>query len=260
MLTTITSAYAGTVVYPPGGSFGPRIQQDVQLVMLYTGEMEVVIDGVPHHVQAGTVTLLKPGHEESFTFAKQQETWHRWIAIHFDVLPEATRAHLNALPFSLPLTDEMNRLTDLMLSLMSSVPQNSQLVRSLALAALELYQLGRTAPSKKEKHPAVHQVLDYVRDHYSEEITLPLLAARGGVTPEHLIRLFRKQVEVTPMQHLWRFRIERSKELLMHTGLTVSEVALRCGFKTSHHLAALMKAQTGQTPTQIRSGHWAGER
>ena len=40
------SAYAGSVVYGPGGTYGPRRQHDLQLVLVHTGAMEVTIDGV----------------------------------------------------------------------------------------------------------------------------------------------------------------------------------------------------------------------
>ncbi|MCD9025398.1 AraC family ligand binding domain-containing protein [Cohnella silvisoli] len=75
--------------FPPGGRFGPRVQQDYQLVLLHTGQMTVYIDDVPHHVQPGHAVLLKLGHVEHFYFAKQQETWHRWIAVHLKVDPDA---------------------------------------------------------------------------------------------------------------------------------------------------------------------------
>jgi AraC-like DNA-binding protein len=255
-LEDIQHSYAGSVVYPPGGRFGPRIQQHVQLVMLYSGEMEVVIDGVPNLVPSGTVTLLKPGHEEMFRFSAHHETWHRWIAIRFDPLSVRAAEELYRLPFSLPLTEEMNRLTDLMLSLMSSVSGDSPLLNSLALAALHLYSMNPAIPvHKKEKHPAVHLALQWIRQHYEEETTLPQLAHHAGVTAEHLIRLFKEHMSATPMNYLWKYRIQRGRDLLIHTGLSVSEVALRCGFKTSHHFAAMMKQLTGQTPTQIRSAY-----
>lgn len=78
----VKSAWAGSVVYSPGGRFGPRIQQDKQMIMLYTGEMNVKIDERELHVEPGNVLLLKPGHEETFLFSKTEETWHRWISIH----------------------------------------------------------------------------------------------------------------------------------------------------------------------------------
>ncbi|MDQ0900356.1 MULTISPECIES: AraC family ligand binding domain-containing protein [unclassified Paenibacillus] len=80
----IGSATVGTIVYPPGGRYGPRIQPDIQLVFLHTGSMEVAIDGVHFRLEPGNVALLKPGHIEYFTFADEQDSWHRWVAsYHF---------------------------------------------------------------------------------------------------------------------------------------------------------------------------------
>ncbi|MFD0697427.1 AraC family ligand binding domain-containing protein [Paenibacillus sp. GCM10027628] len=50
------------IVYPPGGRFGPRLQQDIQLVLLHTGQMDVSIDGELHNAQSGNVVILKPDH------------------------------------------------------------------------------------------------------------------------------------------------------------------------------------------------------
>jgi len=48
-----------------------------------------------------------------------------------------------------------------------------------------------------------------------------------------------------------------SLALLTHTGLSVAEVAPRAGFATPPHLAASLRAATGQTPTELRRRSWA---
>ena len=77
----VKNAYAGSVVYGPGGTYGPRVQSDLQLVLVHTGSVIVEIDSDKHHLPAGQVALLKPGHMEQFHFDKHKETWHRWIAV-----------------------------------------------------------------------------------------------------------------------------------------------------------------------------------
>lgn len=42
----IKAAHAGSIVYPSGGQYGPRFQNDLQLVLLHTGSMNIYIDGV----------------------------------------------------------------------------------------------------------------------------------------------------------------------------------------------------------------------
>ncbi|WP_256761975.1 AraC family transcriptional regulator [Cohnella sp. WQ 127256] len=254
-------AVAGSIVYPPGGRFGPRIQQDIQLVMLYTGELNVAIDG--RHVQLlpGHLMLLKPGHEETFTFSKTEETWHRWIAIHLNSLSDKTRDSLYKLPECLILTEELNRLTDLMLIVQRNVPYDDAAIRSLGLAALHLYpRESERVLLQKEKHPAVYTALSWIHEHYPEEITLERLAKQTRLSSEHLLRLFKTNIQSTPIHYLWEYRVNRAVELLTSTGLTISEIAYRCGFKTSHHFARLLKQSTGRTATEIRQLSWSGLR
>ncbi|UVI31971.1 AraC family transcriptional regulator [Paenibacillus spongiae] len=258
---TVASAAAGSIVYPPGGRFGPRIQQDVQLVMLYTGEMIVTIDGQELRVQPGHVVLLKPGHEESFIFSRTEETWHRWIAVHAPALASSVMESLYALPPYLPLTEEMNRLTDLMLHLQRQAMPADPVLRSLGLTALHLYPTESTkAFLQKEKHPAIYAALAWMHEHYAEDVTLKEIADHACLSSEHLVRLFKQFEQTTPIHYLWQYRVERSIELLTNTGLNVTEIAHRCGFKTSHHLARLIKQSTGRTASEIRQLSWSGLR
>lgn len=255
----IRSATAGTIVYPPGGRFGPRIQQDIQLVLLHTGQMEISIDGVLFSVPPGHVAILKPGHLEHFVFAKEQETWHRWIAVNLSPLPDETYEHLQTLPFYLPISEDLNRLTDLLLSLRSSYSETSQIIQSLGHSALHLYESELYRMHREIAHPSVQRAKSLIQQHFHEDMSLNQIAKDVGLSPEHLVRLFRKHEVTTPMKYLWNYRVLRANEMLIHTGLPIGEIANRCGFKTSYHFARIIKQATGMTPSEIRSYHWKGE-
>jgi AraC-like DNA-binding protein len=256
---TVQSVAAGSIVYPRSGRFGPRIQQDLQLVLLYTGEMDVTIDDQLLHVEPGHVILLKPGHEEFFTFSKTEETWHRWIAVHVSPLSKITLDALYRMPVCLPLTEEMNRITELILNMQSHRSADDPVIRSLGLAALHLFPTdSATMRGQREKHPAVYQAISWIRDHFAEEIRLRDMAFHAGLSPEHLLRLFKQHENTTPIQYVWRYRVERAIEMLSHTGLNITEIAQRCGFKTSHHFARMIKQETGRTPSGIRETSWNG--
>lgn len=251
-------ASAGSIVYPPGGRFGPRIQADIQLVMLYTGEMNVSIDGRLVQVLPGQLLLLKPGHEETFVFSKTEQSWHRWIAIHVNELSNELREMLYELPECLTLTEEMNRLTDLMLDVQRQVSDDDYAILSLALAAIHLYPVeSKRVLLQKEKHPAVYTTLMWIHEHYAEDISLEKLAEQANLSSEHLLRIFKTNVQSTPIHYLWEHRVNKAVELLTSTGLTISEIAHRCGFKTSHHFARLIKKFTGKTATTIRQLSWS---
>jgi AraC-like DNA-binding protein len=260
-LLSVKYAKAGTVVYAPGGKLGPRIQQDLQLVLLHTGGMRVDIDGVTLQLPPGHITLLKPGHEEDFIFGKTQETWHRWIGISVDTVPESMLNILTKLPAYIPISDRMNRIVELMLLLDSSGISCEEALNDLGRAALMLYiSEAKHYNTIEIMHSAVLAVKEYIQQNYAEDLNLTLLSRIANVTPEHLIRIFQRDEGLTPIKYMWNYRLNQGVELLRSTGLSVGEIAERIGFKTSYHFARMIKQLTGQTASEVRKESWQGNK
>jgi AraC family transcriptional regulator, arabinose operon regulatory protein len=260
-LLTVKYSKPGTVIYAPGGCFGPRIQQDLQLVLLHTGSMRVKIDGVLLQVPTGHITLLKPGHEEVFVFAKAQETWHRWIAVSVEEVPLSMLHVLNELPAYIPISDRMNRIVELMLLLVSSGLSCEEVLNDLGRAALMLYVSEAKHYNTIEIiHPAVLAVKEYIQQNYVRDCSLPLLAKIANLTLEHLIRVFQRDAGMTPIKYMWHYRLNQGLELLRSTGLSIGEIAESIGFKTSYHFARMVKQDTGKTASEIRRESWQGHK
>jgi len=252
----------GEVVYPPGGTFGPRLQRNLQLVMVHTGHLTIWIDGVPCNAPANTVGVLFPGHEERFVFAEESETWHSWLHVFLPQFPERLLARLNQLPWPLPLSPAMGDLTHEALALRHSPLSTATiLLKAIAVQMIwryigegELQMNGTTAPLD----PAVENARRFIAMHLTEPLTLDRIAAAAAVSPAHLIRLFRAQLNTTPMNYLWEHRVAMGIELLLQTGLGVREIAVRCGFQTSHHFSRRVRQATGLTPLEVREQSWQG--
>jgi AraC family transcriptional regulator, arabinose operon regulatory protein len=247
---------AGTVVYPPGGHCGPRVQINFQLVLLHTGKMDVCINGTSYQVPPGHLCLLEPGAEEEFLFAKEQETWHRWIDIHVNNISSDMLKKMKFLPYFMPISDSMNKLTDLMLSMQQAGHLgNSDVLCSLGATALELFieEAQSQDTLNKFNHPAVLMAKSIIQNRFTEDLTIAEVADEVSISTDHLVRLFRKQEGVSPSHYLWERRMVRGLELLRNTGLTVSEIAYQSGFKTSQHFARAIKQYTNLTPTEVRN-------
>jgi AraC family transcriptional regulator of arabinose operon len=217
------------------------------------------IDGVMHRIPPGHVALLKPNHLERFTFAKDGETWHRWIAAALEPLDRGAASQFEAYPLHIPISDRMNQLTDMMLTLQHQEDpvSNEELLASLGRSAILLYLAEqRRMGADKRKHVAVLIAKDYIHERYSEEIDLRALSMCTNMTPAHLICLFRRDEGMTPTRYLWQYRVKQGLDLLRSTGLNVGEVAERTGFKTSYHFARSVKRHTGVAPSQIRKTSW----
>jgi AraC-like DNA-binding protein len=254
-------ALFGEVVYPPGSTYGPRTQIYLQLVLLHSGSMTVWIDGRPRSALAGTVALLFPGHEERFAFASAEVTHHSWLHMLVEPLDFALAQRLAALPWPLPLSTTMSELVALGLRLRSnSAPAIEELRKSLACAMLWHY-IGEGeallhGTSMRQEHPALEQARRYIEQHLAEPLSLQAIAAAAAISPPQLTRLFRGQLDITPMAYVWERRLAYGLQLLRDTGLPIGVIAARCGFQTSYHFSRRIREATGLAPSLVRQRAW----
>lgn len=98
-------------------------------------------------------------------------------------------------------------------------------------------------------------IVDYIKDHYRENISLENLAELIPCNSQYLCRLFKQISGDTPIQYLIHYRIERAEELLKETNRTVSEVAMDCGFDNISYFIRKFKEIQGMTPGEYRGNH-----
>ena len=248
----------GDVVYEPGGTCGPRIQSDYQLVVLVEGDARVDVDGRELQIAAGQVGLFRPGRREFFRLSEQRKTHHTWCAMHPSLVTGELAEVCARAPDVLPVTRRFEQLMELGLSLPRSAGDRAPgLVESLGLATLQEYlfagraggnagagRAGRAAPG-----PGMDRAGGTAGDGFA------VAGARGGVSPAQLVKLFRRHLGTTPIRHVWEVRTRRGAQLLRETGLTVGEVAFRCGFQTPFHFSRWMRELFGVSPRA-----WLGRR
>lgn len=250
----------GFVVYPPGATFGPRLQPDYQLVLVHAGAARVTVDGAGRDIASGYVGLLRPGHEETYAFGYDGETRHSWIAVPPRALDDAACAALDTAPGLLPLSPALEACVEVGRATVAvDEPERRPVLAAVGRAALALYVAeGAHAPTMQTRvHPAVARARILVRERAHEGIGVGELARAVGLSPEHLVRLFRRDLDTTPGAILRAERLAHATHLLAQTGLSVAEVARRSGFASPHHLAHRLRDATGRTPTELRAWSWA---
>ncbi|TWR24706.1 helix-turn-helix transcriptional regulator [Mucilaginibacter pallidiroseus] len=89
-------------------------------------------------------------------------------------------------------------------------------------------------------------------------ITVQYLADKLNYTPNYLSDMLRSLTGLNAQQHIHEKLIERAKELLSTTTLTISEVAYQLGFEHSQSFSRLFKLKTKVSPVQYRASVAAG--
>lgn len=95
-------------------------------------------------------------------------------------------------------------------------------------------------------------VIRYMEERYNTRIRLSELAALVDLTPNHFCRSFREITGYTPLAYLNRHRLARARYALATSELSVTEIALDCGFNDVSHFIRCFRLLYGTTPKQFR--------
>jgi len=99
----------------------------------------------------------------------------------------------------------------------------------------------------------IEQVSAYIENHCHEALTLTQLAIIAGMSISTLGRLFNQNKGMSPAAYVMYVRIERAKKLLRYGGLSITEIAVQCGFSTPSYFSKCFKAYTGESPRSFLS-------
>jgi AraC family transcriptional activator of pobA len=109
-------------------------------------------------------------------------------------------------------------------------------------------------------HELLEQLEELLNNYFKEEKplsagipTVQYLAGALNYTPNYLSDMLRSLTGLSAQQHIHQKLVERSKELLSGTSLTISEVAYRLGFEHPQSFSRLFKLKTQLSPVQFRS-------
>ncbi|MBW6410874.1 AraC family transcriptional regulator [Clostridium weizhouense] len=103
-----------------------------------------------------------------------------------------------------------------------------------------------------KKLDAMHNMIGYIQKNYQGKITLDEIAAAGNVCRSSCCDIFQLILQKTPISYLTEYRLEKSIELLNIPSLSVTEIALQCGFTGSSYFTEIFHKNIGCTPSQYR--------
>ena len=113
---------------------------------------------------------------------------------------------------------------------------------------------------QKEYVQKFNQILEYIDDHYMEDISLEGVAYTAGFSKYHFSRLFKQYTDFTFCDYLCYRRIKAAEEFLAQPDLSITEVALQAGFPSISTFNRLFKQQKGITPSEFRSKRTVAKR
>lgn len=99
--------------------------------------------------------------------------------------------------------------------------------------------------------PRIDQVCLLMHEEYAQNQPLTRYAEFCSLSLSRFSHLFKEVTRLTPLQYLNRVRIEKAKELLLNTSLSVAEISESVGFSSQNYFGRLFRQQVGLSPTQF---------
>lgn len=222
------------------------------LVTVIAGVQEEVVGGESLECRAGTALFHPPGEPHANRFSGRgarclivelRPDWIRRMGPDADLTPNRPAAGRDG-----SVTGPAR--------LLHQEFRRGQRAHTAALDGLTLTLLAnltRNQARRSETRPAfLDRVLKRIHDDVGSDTGLSSLAEVAGVSPEHLARTFREQMDCTVGEYVRRLRVKRARRALEEDEVSLSRIALELGFYDQSHFTRTFHAHVGCPPGEYR--------
>ncbi len=98
----------------------------------------------------------------------------------------------------------------------------------------------------------LRRAIDYIDANLDQDLSLPNIAEKVGMSPYYFSRALKKSTGFTPHAYVVRQRVERAKQLLVKTRMPIIDIALAVGFVNHSHFSTQFGKLVGSTPKSYR--------
>ena len=245
---------------------------EMEIIYIKKGKGTITVDFAQHTVSAGDIALILPGQLHSIGQFESESMEYENIIFRLSMLMgdngDGCTVH-----FLKPLQEGQAKNPVLIqrnqpdhevfgkviqeLDRFSEIRGNGyQLAVKGQLFLFLYYAYGRGIlfTEKKPGHARekIKGILEYIREHFGEEITIRQAAELCFYSESHFMKYFKQYAGMPFIQYLNDYRLTRAGEYLKMTEENVTQIALKCGFENLSYFNRLFRRKFGVTPRQYR--------
>lgn len=246
-------------------SFVAHWQKEIELVYVRSGEASFHVADQHFTAHAGDLVICESG---QIHYSDSYNTRNRLDFLVFDTNLISTRFHNPHFKNALVTAEELKsaRLEDALIRLFSLIPEEldkkQPYYKDIVTAAIRefWFLLKRNLPRAekvKDDSKRAHmledfqELLDYIDQHYAEELSLNLASSMLHFSPSHFSKTFKKLMGMNYVTYVNMVRIEHAISLLTNNQKRMIDIALECGFSNIRSFNRVFKEITGSTPTDF---------
>ena len=252
--------------------YSPHWHDAMEVIIPIENYYDVEVDNESYHINPGEILIISPRKMHTLTAPKSGARFVCLFDMDFFKSVKDYSGMLFVKHSCVHITPETyapvySEIYDLFTQIWNEYFQNTEFYEFSiyahllqAFTLLTRYQISQThlftesSPNKRKDYfTRLNGVLEYIDDHYTEDLTLDEVADYSGFSKFHFTRLFKEYMDSTFYDYLIGRRIKAAEILLSQHELSITDVALQSGFSSISTFNRTFKAKKGCTPGEYRS-------
>lgn len=228
------------------------IYQELQIVIVTEGILDININGKPYYVPKGYGVFISSFEPHAFTTTKHNKCCV--LTFHSETIPYFS-AHLKSNSVDshiFPISPASFKLMD---SIIYKSTKSLGPIEIFAVLSPLIYDINNGCKFVPRKHlfdDTIYRILEYIEIHFSENITLDMVAKAVGIHPVTVSKLMPKQTGIRFNDYIKYVRCKYASELIKANTYSMAELSLLSGFGSIRSFNRAFQYIFGMTPSQYK--------
>lgn len=230
----------------------PRTTDTYEIELYTTSGNKSVVNGISYPQTKGNILVSKPG-DLRYSINSFECYYTHFICDIPEICTE-----LNRLPTVFE-SKNPDRITDIFKNIISSqkmqgISKNLYIQGNMTqLIGLLIYENTVKYSGKYKQYiKSIDKCCDYMKKNMESPITLSDISKQISLSPGFFHKVFKEVKGLTPLEYLTKVRINSAKNMLKNSNISLSEIAILCGFNSQAYFNYVFLKQTSVTPKQYR--------
>lgn len=238
------------------------------LLYIIHGSGNIIVGDTAYQIQAGDMIVTDS--TELFHFSVDPRIYHERLTLHIDpqfwdkfpcntaplfrVFTDRKKGEGNLIPAEIVKSSGLiETLDELFAAVQQPGPARDILALDKLIQLLNLLdKIGTTVDARSaQKDSLLHQVLRYLNEHCTEDISVDMVATQFHITPSYFAHWFKKHTGLSPWNYVILRRLRRANALIVQ-GASAEEACYQVGFDNYANFFRLYKKHTGLSPSQFK--------
>ena len=246
-------AFLGHEECAPGHWCGPSIRSFFLIHFVIKGKGKLITETGEFYLDSGEGFFIHPGEMTTY-IADQEDPWeYLWIGVGATKENEMLlRRHgLESGVHCFVYQDDNDLIPYLRSLAYNQTVWRYEWVQGAFYFLMSTVEEITPEHSNKSDH-YLQMCYDYMENTYGDELTVERLAEHLNISRSHLYRVFKSALGISPQRAIVDFRLEKASQLMEKENISLTEIALSCGFCDLSHFSKAYKEKHNRRPRRER--------